>query len=38
VIRARESVNRSAQNNIAAFIDALEHSPNAISRAQRPIS
>ena len=26
-IRARESVNRAAQNNIAAFIDALERSP-----------
>jgi hypothetical protein len=26
VIRARESINRSVQNNIAGFIDALEHS------------
>ena len=34
-IRARESINRSVQKNIAAFIDALEHSPTAISRIQQ---
>jgi hypothetical protein len=37
-IRGRESINRSAQNNIAAFISALEHSPGAVARIQRPVS
>ncbi|MDB5397255.1 MAG: UDP-N-acetylglucosamine acyltransferase [Rhodospirillales bacterium] len=37
-IRARESINRSVQNNIAAFVDAAEHSPLAISRMQPPTS
>ena len=32
VIRQRESINRSAQNNIAAFIDALQHAPVAVSK------
>ena len=34
-IRQRESINRSVQNNIAAFIDALEHNPAAVSRIKR---
>ena len=38
VIRARESINRSVQKNIAAFIDALEHSPTAVARIQHPTS
>jgi hypothetical protein len=38
VIRARESINRSAQNNIAAFIRALEQSPLAVARIQHPTS
>ncbi len=33
-IRARESANRSAQNNIAAFVAALEASPAAVKRIQ----
>lgn len=37
-IRARESINRSVQNNIAAFIDALEHSPLAVARIQQTTS
>lgn len=37
-IRSRESINRSVQNNIAAFIDALGHSPLAIARIQQPTS
>ncbi len=31
-IRARESINRAAQNNIAAFVTALEASPIAMAR------
>jgi hypothetical protein len=38
MIRARESINRSVQANIAAFIDALEHSPLAGVRGARPTS
>jgi len=33
-IRARESVNRSVQGNIGAFITALEHSPAAKPRSE----
>ena len=36
-IRARESLNRSVQNNIAGLIYALEHSPTAVSRVQQPM-
>lgn len=38
VIRARESINRSVQNNIANFISDLEHSPIAVGRNQQPTS
>ena len=31
-IRRRESINRSAQNNIAAFIDALQHALVTVKR------
>ncbi len=34
-IRARESINRSVQNNIAAFMDALERSPIALLRVKQ---
>ena len=34
-IRARESINRAAQNNIKAFIAALEGSPLAVARIRR---
>ncbi len=34
-IRARESINRSVQNNIAAFMDALERSPVALLRVKQ---
>jgi hypothetical protein len=37
-IRARESINRSAQNNIAAFIKALENAPSATSPTPAPTS
>jgi len=37
-IRARESINRSAQNNIALFLKALESSPIAAPRGSKPIS
>ena len=37
-IRARESINRSVQKNISAFIDALEHSPVTKSRTQQTMS
>lgn len=37
-IRARESINRSAQNNIDGFLKALEASPIAASRSSKPIS
>ena len=37
-IRAQESINRSVQKNIAAFIDALEHSPVAKSRIRQTMS
>ena len=37
-IRAQESINRSVQKNIAAFIDALEHSPIAKSRIRQTMS
>lgn len=37
-IRARESINRSVQNNIAAFIDALERSPLTTARIARSTS
>lgn len=37
-IRSRESINRSVQNNIATFIDVLEHSPQAVARNQTPTS
>ena len=35
-IRGRKSINRSAQNNIAAFINALEHSSGAVAQIQHP--
>jgi hypothetical protein len=38
VIRARESINRSVQNNIANFIAALERSSIASERGQKPTS
>lgn len=37
-IRARESINRSVQNNISTFIDALERSPVSVARIQRSTS
>lgn len=37
-IRAQESINRSVQKNIAAFIEALEHSPVAKSRIRQTMS
>jgi len=37
-VRARESINRSAQNNIAAFLQALETSQIATPRRSRPTS
>ncbi|WP_051625949.1 hypothetical protein [Kozakia baliensis] len=32
VIRAKESINRAVQNNIAGFLDKLEHDPMTIAR------
>jgi len=37
-IRARESINRSVQNNIAGFISAIEHSSLSTPRFVRPTS
>lgn len=37
-VRARESINRSAQNNIAGFLRALEVSQIAAYHASKPIS